>query len=301
MDTNTVPALRVLQPITTFLPNFLNETDADLRKKDRDQWWNDFEKMTKALRQAAEAQFANNPTQLLPYQFSVTENEIRTGLLALPPATRKDMCLWFRRNITDLDKHIAAGDKRVGAFTDLVWGTTTVEPDAKRLLDALRSSEVPAALPKENVREYDVQFAPGVGIDPQEPKHAAYLEQLVTDFQKVLVSSISDNLAKQPLHSALEIELVQHLQHACTVAKLFNGRAKELEAVRGYLRNADCCAPFVIYGEGGAGKTCLMSAVVDMARQELAAGRISGCAGGAQGAVVVRFIGLTSAASEVNA
>ncbi len=300
LDTNVTPPTRVLQPVTTFLPDFLNEAAPDQRKKARDQWWSCFEKMTSALRQAATHVFAGNASKLMPYQFSVTENEIRTGLLALPPQTRSDMCLWFKRNITDLGKHIAAGDKRVGAFTDLVWGTTTVDPEAESLLGALRTRDVPAALPAANLREYDVEFAPGVGIDPSDPKHSVYLTKLVSDFNELLTSSISANLAKLPKYSVLEEEILQHLIRARDIGNTFGGRRGMLDSVRSYLRSPDLCAPLVLHGDSGCGKSSVMAAIASLAREELSAKRISGCAGGTSGAVVLRFVGLTSSSSDVS-
>ena len=301
LDTNVLPHKRVLQPVTTYLPNFLNDADPAARKQARDQWWVQFEKMTLALRTAALLIFANDRAKLLPYEFSVTENEIRTGLLALPEESRKINCIWFKRNITDLEKHIMAGDKRVGAFTDLVWGTNNVEPEAKRLLDTLRTEEVPAALLKENVHEYDVEFAPGVGIDPiKNEKHAAYIATLVEDFQVALIKAISANLARLPLLAPLESEIVQHGVHAQKLATSFTGRSADLDHVRSYLRNAEACAPLIIHSGSGMGKSALMAAAVEIARQELQAKRVSNCAGGPSATVIVRFIGLTSNASDVN-
>lgn len=89
------PSTFVLQPVTTHLPDFLNNDNPELRKKARDSWWSCFERMTQALRSAAGIVFASQPAKLLPYQFSVTENEIRTGLLSLSQPVRNDMCIWY--------------------------------------------------------------------------------------------------------------------------------------------------------------------------------------------------------------
>ena len=81
LDSNRVPAQYVLQPITVHLPDFLNNEKPDKRAEARKLWWDAFEAMTKSLRKAARTAFADDQAKLLPYVFSVTENEIRRGLL----------------------------------------------------------------------------------------------------------------------------------------------------------------------------------------------------------------------------
>eukprot|EP00047_Mylnosiga_fluctuans_P019195 m.80006 g.80006 ORF g.80006 m.80006 type:complete len:2206 (-) comp8022_c1_seq1:60-6677(-) len=300
LDDNVVPPTYVLQPVSTHLPDFLNEANDDARKKARAAWWDDFERMSKALRAAARKAFASDAERLRPFEFSVTENEIRTGLLNVPKETRDNMCIWFKRNITDLDAHIANGDKRVGAFTDLVWGTNTVDPDAKRLLDTLRNTEVPAAMNPKNVHEYDVEFAPGVGIDPANSKHAAYIKKLVDDFEKVLVASISASLERQAKLGPLHEEIMQHLIFARDLVSRFGGRTALLNKIRSYLQSTESSSPLVITGDSGSGKSALAAALVGVAREELAAGRVSGCMGRDSGAVVARFVGLTAQSSDVS-
>lgn len=299
LDTNMQPPMRVLQPVSTFLPDFLNEAAPDQRAKARSEWWSSFEAMCTALRKAAQVVFRNNRDKLLPYIFSVTDNEIRTGLLALSPQVAAEQCLWFKRNIRDLDKYIESGDKRVGAFTDLVWGTNTVEPDAKLLLGDLRGKELPAALPASNVHEYDVDFKAGVGIDAADPVHAKYLATLVEDFQSSLTASITASLARLPSHGLAQEEILQHLIYARDEHKRFGGRKAMLDVVRTYLRSPDLCSPLVISGESGCGKSALMAAIAHVAREEIAARRIAGRMGGPSGAVVVRFVGLTADSSEI--
>ncbi len=298
-DTNVMPTMYVLQPVSTYLPDFLNEAAPDARAKARSEWWSSFEAMSTALRKAAQIAFSNDRAKLLPYIFSVTENEIRTGVLALAPEVVAQQCLWFKRNIRDLDKYIESGDKRVGAFTDLVWGTNTVEPEAKQLLSALRGQELPAALPVANVREYDVHFKAGVGIDASDPLHAKYLETLVTDFQSALISSITASLARLPTHGLAQEEILQHLIFAREEQKRFGGRKTVLDKVRAYLRSPDLCSPLVISGESGCGKSALAAAITSIAQEELAARRLAGRLGGPSSAVVVRFVGLTSESMEI--
>lgn len=39
LDTNAVPPVLVLQPISSLLPNFLNKNVPHLQEKDQAEWW----------------------------------------------------------------------------------------------------------------------------------------------------------------------------------------------------------------------------------------------------------------------
>ncbi len=125
--------------------------------------------MTLALRGAAEKMFAKpeDASKRHKYFFSVTEEEIHRGILNIPKEERANNCLWFKRNIVDLDTHIKKKDSRVGAFTDLIWGKGEADEDARALLAQVRERLLPRALEEAGcvVKEYDVAFAPEAGID----------------------------------------------------------------------------------------------------------------------------------------
>ena len=52
-DTNAVPPVHVLQPITTKLKHFNNEDNPDLQRTDRSKWWQVFETLQRTLQLAA--------------------------------------------------------------------------------------------------------------------------------------------------------------------------------------------------------------------------------------------------------
>lgn len=131
LDENRVPATYMLQPVSALLPAVLASGDA--RAQAKSAWWTAFEAMCTALREAARALFGDG-ARARQYVFSVTENEIRRGALGLDDNTRHQQCMWFKRNIIDLAQRVAAGDKAVGKFTDLQWGKSEFDPDAKALL-----------------------------------------------------------------------------------------------------------------------------------------------------------------------
>lgn len=76
-----------LQSVTTHLPDFLRNDDADRRRKARSQWWTAFEAMSDALRAAADKAFPGDTLEAQekrrPYSCSVTETEIRNGIMAV--------------------------------------------------------------------------------------------------------------------------------------------------------------------------------------------------------------------------
>ena len=52
-DTNAVPAVYVLQPITAHLPSYYDSKDAQEQSVARDTWWKMFERMRKVFDEAA--------------------------------------------------------------------------------------------------------------------------------------------------------------------------------------------------------------------------------------------------------
>ena len=52
-DENTVPPVYVLQPITVHLPHFNDKAEEKKRENAQKAWWQQFERIQMALRQAA--------------------------------------------------------------------------------------------------------------------------------------------------------------------------------------------------------------------------------------------------------
>ena len=62
-DDNSVPALFLLQPITSILPHYRDRENPELRKKASGDWWAAFERMQVVLRQAADQVLPKNERQ----------------------------------------------------------------------------------------------------------------------------------------------------------------------------------------------------------------------------------------------
>lgn len=88
VDTNIQPPMYLLQPISTFLPDYINDHDQtkDANGKTKQQvasglWWATFEIMQAALRKAAIASLPEkNETRIL-CTISVTNEEVMRGII----------------------------------------------------------------------------------------------------------------------------------------------------------------------------------------------------------------------------
>ena len=52
-DSNSVPTVYLLQPITTHLPNYNNTKEPELSRKDRKEWWDTFSHLQRIFRTTA--------------------------------------------------------------------------------------------------------------------------------------------------------------------------------------------------------------------------------------------------------
>lgn len=66
---------------------------------------------------------------VLLFSFTVTESEIRHGVLCEP----EDTCFWISRNILDLKDHLL--DENAQAFIDINSSTQEIDSDAQELLE----------------------------------------------------------------------------------------------------------------------------------------------------------------------
>eukprot|EP00043_Microstomoeca_roanoka_P010733 m.101794 g.101794 ORF g.101794 m.101794 type:complete len:2172 (-) comp14987_c1_seq1:97-6612(-) len=290
LDTNKIPAVYRLLPVTHHLPHFLHAEDPEERRADRSQWWAEFEQMSLALRRAADAVLADDHDKRHKYYFSITEEEIIRGLLNISPEERESQCLWIKRTITDLHEVAERGDDpRTGAFIDLL-PNKTVDTDARQLLSSLRDERLPKALPDHTVLEYKIRYAPQAGVDEMDPQHAAYIDTLVSEFTTKMISMVEQNLqiASTKLEADPNIaEVIAHNDHTDTIAKSFFGRQELLNKVKRRLApNSQAGAPLVLSGPEGSGKSALLAKLA----QDLGDGKT---------AVITRYCGLSAQSSNL--
>eukprot|EP00045_Choanoeca_perplexa_P017000 m.237909 g.237909 ORF g.237909 m.237909 type:complete len:2231 (+) comp17421_c0_seq1:1346-8038(+) len=271
-DDNVVPASYVLLPIPTHLPDYLS-SDGDKRRKARGDWWSAFESMALGLRQAATDVLVGDGDheQFLRQQFifSVTEEEIRRGILHVPKDERWEKCYWFKRNIVDLDSAVKSGDKVSGKFTDLTWGKPERDPEAAALLEKLRGAELRQSLRDDLITEYDVNYVAEKGIDYEQQEHKVYIDKFVDDFNNLLISTSEAALKAQEANLSgdhlLEALLIESTWLAGFKTALNASDALEKQLLE-YLTSTSPL-PFVLFGASGSGKSILCAKTAVSARQ----------------------------------
>jgi hypothetical protein len=263
--------------VTTHLPDFLNNDNAEKRRKARSKWWTAFEAMADALREAAVAAFPEgSPSweeRRRPYSCSVTETEIRNGVMALDNENRRVNCVWFKRNIVDLEDAIAERDGEVAKYTDLDNDKGKVDGEAMELLSLLRERDLPSVMPSDRIHEFDVKFASGRGIDPENPEHAAYIDQLVTKFVDTMEDMVRENLMRQNaslMADELYQEVVSHNILAGKQARVFRGREDVCRRITEYFQRADERLPLIYMGAMGQGKSFVAAKAWSLAQTALA-------------------------------
>ena len=216
----------------------------------------------------------------------MTEDEIRRGIIN---ATEQDKhCFWFKRVITDIHDNI--GDSNAGKFVDKTWGNpSTVDEPAQQLLNKLREKDLPEALPRNSVIQYDVKWHSN-GIDPTaSQEHAKYIEKLCTDFYDTLTDKINRGIEEDRLidtEDPLTNEIFQHGSFCRKKCELFHGREEFLITVKEKLMKDQVA---VLSGESGCGKTSLMAKIATKVKEWI---------GKDSATVVVRFIGTTPDSSD---
>ena len=73
-DENCFPISYILQPVTTWIPNFFNDGDQSLKQEAQRQWQNDYNTMRQFLQRAAKEAFKD--------QTDVWRKYVRSGRCA---------------------------------------------------------------------------------------------------------------------------------------------------------------------------------------------------------------------------
>ena len=263
-------------------------------------WWPKFEALQTALREAALQLWVDSGNVLRDpssrayvkrFFVSVTEEEFSRGLLWVGEDDQRHKTLVFRRTIAGLESH--ATDPKAKNFIDVKDGA--VDAEAQKLLH----EQLDMAPEHVQTIAYDpIDWAPGQGVDPEIPAHAAYLRKFLDDFCQAMVDSLragAEQVAITP--DPVVEETTQHLRFALVRADKFKSTAstrKVEEAARQYLdasaADGEQGKALVVYGRSGAGKTYLLSQIMQESLKALDAGSV----------VVVRFLGTTPSSSNVH-
>ncbi|KAI8121835.1 NACHT and WD repeat domain-containing protein 2 [Lucilia cuprina] len=253
-DSNAVPPVSVLQPISSILINFNNKRVPKLQAEDQAIWWDTLGKMQKLLRKAAASLGASGKMSkdaVHNYFMSVTEREVINGILNVK--NTKNHCLSYVRYINNINLQNL---KKASLFVDII--NRSLDTESAKLLADLRDNRLPAKIESSNSQKYTVEWIGREGLDIE--THEEYLNHFISHFYKNIIKLVDRAMRKEDSSAQGQIvtEILQHL-HACNNSvKVFYGREESLEHIKRYMLG-DSDKPLVLYGEGGCGKTSLLA------------------------------------------
>lgn len=134
----------------------------------------------------------------------------------------------------------------------------SLDTESSKLLGNLRDERVPNKIESTNLQKYTVEWIGREGLDIE--THEEYLNHFIAHFYKNTIKLVDRAMRKEDSSAQGQIvtEILQHL-HACNNSvKVFYGREENLEHIQRHMLG-DSDKPLVLYGEGGCGKTSLLS------------------------------------------
>lgn len=280
-DSNAVPPISVLQPISSILINFNNKRIPKLQAEDQAVWWGTLEKFQKMFRKASAALFQQGKMDaeaMHNYYMSVTEREVINGVLGVK--NTKNHCLAYVRYINNINLQNL---KKASLFVDII--NRSLDQESCKLLANLRDERLPDKIETSNMQTYTVEWIGREGLDSE--THEEYLKHFITHFYKNIIKLVDRAMRKEDSSAQGQIvtEILQHL-HACNNSvQVFYGREDSLQKIEQYM-TGDSDKPIVFYGEGGCGKTSLLSKSAAMSTHEF-------WFNGVKPIMIVRFLGTT--------
>ncbi|XP_030746594.1 NACHT and WD repeat domain-containing protein 2 [Sitophilus oryzae] len=280
-DSNAVPPISVLQPISSILINFNNKRIPKLQAEDQAKWWDTLGKFQKLFRKAAASlnqQGKMDNDAMHNYFMSVTEREVINGILNVK--NTKNHCLAYVRMINNINLQNL---KKASLFVDII--NRSLDMESSKLLGNLRDERLPNKIETSNMQKYTVEWIGREGLDPE--THEEYLKHFITHFYKNIVKLVDRAMRKEDSSAQGQIvtEILQHL-HACNNSvKVFYGREESLERIHQYMIG-DSEKLLVLYGEGGCGKTSLLAKAASLSTG-------NAWFKGAKPVSIVRFLGTT--------
>lgn len=237
--------------------------------EDPETWEYEVERpLRRALELAAEACGLPAEAQL-KYRASATEQEIEAGALQATDPRRH--VFGFLRAIEGLPLDSAAAD-----FRD-VDRNGAPDEDAAARLGALKRRLHGLLGP--NLKHYRARWT---GRDAS----TDHIDALCRDMLARLSAVIRKEIARLGVEDDLERERMAHAAFGAERARHFTGREGELSHIAEYLRDSSP-QPLVIWGDGGSGKSALLSEAARRAAEQHPAA-----------AIITRFVGATPASAD---
>uniref|UniRef100_A0A2C9K456 DUF4062 domain-containing protein n=1 Tax=Biomphalaria glabrata TaxID=6526 RepID=A0A2C9K456_BIOGL len=297
-DDNSIPPAYYLQPITSQLPYFLdNSSQFESQKKAQIEEWNRIEKtmlatLYKTAISACNKQIISQDRKHL-YLMSVTEHEARAGIVtALDPSKHG---LVFLRELDNFTSDMYK-DQNASRYKDLINESDKPDTDinAENLLKSFKHDLV-SNLNESNVTSYNVPWQSG-GINPELfPAHKEYIDQFCSDFVTKVKAMIQvDASAKESLirqgeyYSSFE-EVLHHAHFCQTKTETFCGQNETLNKIKEYILDPANRKPFVIHAQSGAGKTSVMAMAKNSLRLWIKEDHVS----------IIQFLGTTPLSTDI--
>lgn len=253
-DANSVPPVSILQPISSILINFINKRVPKLQAEDQAVWWDTLTKMQKLLRKGALSLYQQqkiDKEHMHNYFMSVTEREVINGLLNVK--NTKNHTLAYVRYINNINLQNL---KKASNFVDIL--NRSLDTEAAKLMSDLRDVRLPAKIEESNFQKYTIEWIGREGLDIE--THEEYLNHFIAHFYKNIVKLVDRAMRKEDSspQGVIVTEILQHL-HACNNSvKIFYGREDTLQLIENHMLGPSE-KPLVLFGEGGCGKTSMLS------------------------------------------
>ncbi|XP_066285694.1 NACHT domain- and WD repeat-containing protein 1-like [Branchiostoma lanceolatum] len=268
-DDNAVPAVCLLQPITSKFKYYTDMESANesLRQKDKEGWHQVTVQLETILRTAVKAAHKEGlVTEEAQHKYikSVTEIEIKRGIMESTDANQRAAI--FMRNLHNIEKHVGAD--AVNAYLDLM-DKEKLNEESQRLLEDLKG-KLPSKL--KNVHQYEVEWT-DKGVNEDVESHASYLEQFSDDFVDDLKTMIFKSLQSENEEEQNDdwflTEVISHARFCQAKCESFCGRQEIFDAVYTYMKDTAKVnhQPFVIHGASGTGKSSIMAMLAQNAAQ----------------------------------
>ena len=292
-DDNAVPAVYYLRPRTE-------------RFTVPEAWEHEVERPLREILSHAVESITLGDQARAKYGSSATEQEIVRGALTVADAREHVFC--FSRSITNLDRLVkeipvqpyeaSDGHPRPEDYVDLVDSALDRRID-ESAGDELRrlKQELVRTLPG-NIRSYEAEWREGhlslehIGSLPDSYEECTRLLDvdepagtLCLDAWRSLGRVIRAQLDGLEMIDPIDREMWAHGDFGRDRSREFQGRARELKAIAGYLASSDETILSVV-GASGSGKSALIGEAAERARK-----------GRPEATLVVRFIGATPGSS----
>ncbi|XP_056017514.1 uncharacterized protein LOC125672012 [Ostrea edulis] len=269
LDENCQPHQYVLQPISSqfsFFADFSPGCDGH-RAKHAKEWNRTLSDLQRILRHAAQLAYHSKKfteAQLHEYFYSVTEIEMRKGILSVDdPASQSAV---FSRDITGFSDF---DDAQTMRFIDTARknGKNDVNSEVQRLQRDL-TEKLTSKTKSRHTHKHTVIWQPQ-GINPEiYQEHALYLNEFCEEFYNDCIKMIDlalekrrSQIRKREFRSKFP-DVLHHLHFCRTKCRTFCGQDIVLRRMKEYILDVSMNKPLVVHAPSGNGKTSVLAMVM---------------------------------------